>query len=321
MTRRVSPKVREVASYQQGIIARTQVIGAGLSRSAVQRRVQAGEWQRLRRGIYATFTGKSTREAKLWTAILSAGPGAVLSHETAAEVHGFAGEFSKLIHITVPAERAPGKQRPIPGVVIHRSRTVVPELQAPWRLPRTTVEDTVLDLIANARTFDDAYGWICRALGRKITVPMLLREALARRSRIRWRAWITEALTDADEGVNSPLERRYVHGVERAHRLPQARRQARRRVGSGTIYLDNLYEGYALCVELDGSAAHPDEGRWKDTERDNANVAADDTRTLRYGWVAATEKRCQSAQQIAGILRRCGWTGTPRPCGPGCPVV
>jgi hypothetical protein len=48
-----------------------------------------------------------------------------------------------------------------------------------------------------------------------------------------------------------------VHGVERAHGLPPARRQARRRHGSGNRYLDNLYEEYGLCVELDGNAAHP----------------------------------------------------------------
>ena len=272
------------------------------------------------RATYATFTGKSTREADLWTAILRAGPGAVLSHQTAAELHGFAGKPSRQIHITVPASRRPAQRRPIPGVVVHRSRIVVAEPQAPWRLPRTTVEDTVLDLMAAAVTFDDAYGWLCRALGRRITLPMLLREAMASRSRIRWRAWITEALADAEEGINSPLERRYVRDVERAHGLPAARRQAKRRAGSRTIYLDNLYEEYSLCVELDGAATHPDEGRWKDTDRDNANIASEDARTLRYGWVAVTENRCHSAQQVADVLRRRGWTGKPCPCGAGCPV-
>ena len=64
----------------------------------------------------------------------------------------------------------------------------------------------------------------------------------------------------------------YVRDVERAHGLPLARRQARRRHGSGNRYLDNLYEEYGLCVELDGAAAHPAEGRWRDTHRDNTNL-------------------------------------------------
>jgi hypothetical protein len=134
------------------------------------------------------------------------------------------------------------------------------------------VEDTVLDLIAAARSFDDAYGWISAAIGRRQTTADLLSKALAARSRMRWRAWVTGAVQDAADGVHSPLERRYVRGVEHAHGLPVARRQARRRHGSGNRYLDNLYEEFGLCVELDGAASHPAEGRWRDTRRDNTNL-------------------------------------------------
>jgi len=105
--------------------------------------------------------------------------------------------------------------------------------------------------------------------------------------------------------------------VERAHGLPAARRQAKRRHGSGHRYLDNLYEGYWLCVELDGVAAHPAEGRWRDTRRDNANLVQG-TDTMRYGWPDATEHRCRPAAEIAAVLRDRGWTGTLRACGPGC---
>src|SRR5215471_2969344 len=100
--------------------------------------------------------------------------------------------------------------------------------------------------------------------------------------------------------------RNYVNGVERAHGLPTARRQAKRRQGSGTRYLDNLYEGYDLCVEVDGLVAHPPEGRWRDIHRDNANLVQG-TETLRYGWPDATEKRCRTAAEIAVVLRRRGW--------------
>jgi very-short-patch-repair endonuclease len=134
---------------------------------------------------------------------------------------------------------------------------------------------------------------------------------------MRWRPWLAAALCDAADGVHSPLERHYVHGVERAHGLPAARRQANRRHGSGNRYLDNLYEGYGVCVELDGVAAHPAEGRWRDTHRDNINLVQG-TQTLRYNWPDATEHRCRTAAQIATVLRRSGWKGAPRPCGPTC---
>jgi hypothetical protein len=273
----------------------------------------------LHRGAYATFTGDISRSARLWAAILSVGQGATLSYETAAEIHGLIDKPIRQIHISVPAERQPGRHQKLPGVTIHRARRLVPEWQPPWHLPRTSVEDTVLDLVAAARTFDDAYGWISSAVGRRLTSPQSLNKALAARTRMRWRSWITAALEDAADGVHSPLERNYVHGVERAHCLPTAQRQARRRHGSGTRYLDNLYE-YGVCVELDGAAAHPAEGRWRDTHRDNANLVRG-TETLRYGWPDTTVHRCRTALEVAAVLRRHGWTGTLRPCSPTCPVA
>ena len=305
---------------QSRVVSRRQARDAGWPKGTIDSRLRSGIWQRLSRAAYATFTGDLSREAQLWAVVLWAGPGAALSHETAAELHGLIDQPRAQIHVSVPAERHPGRRRKIRGVVVHRSRCLRPEWQPPWHLPRTTVADTVLDLVGQARTFDDAYGWISRAVGRRLTSPQSLSKALAGRSRIRWRAWITEALEDAADGVHSPLERNYVHGVERAHGLPTARRQAKRRHSSGTRYLDNLYEEYDLCVELDGFAAHPAESRWRDTHRDNANLVQG-TETLRYGWPDVTEHRCQTAAEIAAMLRRRGWTGTLRPCGLGCPAV
>jgi hypothetical protein len=308
---------RWLLQSQSSVISREQARDAGFTQKAIEWQLRSGTWQRLHRGAYATFTGDLSREAKLWAVVLRVGPGAVLSHETAAEVHRLTDEQSTRIHVSVPAERRPGQHGIIRGVVIHRSRCLVPEWQPPWQLPRTTVEDTVLDLISAARTFDDAYGWISAAIGRRLTTPERIGTALAARSRMRWRGWVTAALHDATDGVHSPLERNYVHGVERAHGLPAARRQARRRHGSKTRYLDNLYEQYGVCVELDGTTAHPAEGRWRDTRRDNASLLQE-TQTLRYGWPDTTQHRCQTAAQIAEILRRRGWTGTLRPCSPTC---
>lgn len=320
MTKPLDSKLRTLAYRQEGIVDREQAISAGVSPSALGRRVRSGDWQRASRGVYATFTGKSNREAKLWIAVLRAGPGAVLSHETAAELHGFAGKPVREIHVTVPSGRRPAQHRPLPGAVIHRSRNVQAEPHSAWVLPRTSPEDTLLDLINAASTFNEAYTWICRAIGRGATVPQFLCEALSRRARFRWRTWVTEALAEKEQGLDSPLERRYVKDVERAHGLPAAKRQARRRVGSRNMYLDNLYERYRLCVELDGATTHPVDGRWADTERDNENVASTDIRTLRFGWVSVTERRCQSAQRVADALRRSGWTEDPHACGPDCPV-
>jgi hypothetical protein len=45
-------------------------------------------WRRLHPGVYAAFSGQPGRDPVLWAAVLRAGPRAILSHETAAELHG-----------------------------------------------------------------------------------------------------------------------------------------------------------------------------------------------------------------------------------------
>jgi hypothetical protein len=307
--------------FQRGIARRGQAVDAGMSAQAIQWRLSSGKWRRLHHGVYATFTGEAPREAVLRAALLRAGPGAMLSHETAAEIQGLSDKPSSRIHVIVPIQRNPARRHKIPGVVIHRSSKRRAEPRPDWQLPRTQIEDTVLDLIAAAGTFDDAYAWISRAVSRQLTTVECLRDALRARKKVRWRAWLTEALADAAEGIHFPLERRYVHDVERAHGLPRARRQASRRRKTGVRYLDNLYDEYRVCVELDGEATHPPEQRWQDIRRDSENLAADDTVTLRYGFTDITGHRCERAAELAAVLRRRGWEGsTLRPCRAQCQV-
>jgi hypothetical protein len=275
----------------------------------------------MHRGVYATFTGQVHREAKLWAALRRAGPGAMLSHETAAEVHGLTSKPSAKIHITVPPSRRPAQHRPIRGVVIHRSDQSLPARLPEWKLPRTRIEDTVLDLVVAAKSFDEAYSWISRAVSERLVTVAMLREAMSTRRRIRWRMWLTEALADAGEGAYFPLERRYARDVERAHGLPTAQRQARRTIGGRTHYKDNWYTEYRVCVELDGPTYHRDEQVQKDKRRDNLNLAVDAAQTYRFGPVDVTERACESAAMVAATLRRRGWPGQPHPCRrPGCSV-
>ena len=187
--------------------------------------------------------------------------------------------------------------------------------------PCTRVEDTVLDLVQIAPDFDDAYGWICRAIGRRRTTAERIRLAMDSRKKMRWRREIAAALSDADDGALSLLEYRYVRRVERPHGLPAARRQARIRQRTGNRYLDNLYEAYGVCIELDGTAAHPEDEQWRDKRRDNASLVSGIV-TLRFGFPELGDHRCESAAYVAAVLRQRGWLGPAHPCHrPDCPVA
>src|SRR5215469_10897580 len=212
---------------QDGVLDAAQASAAGMTSESLKNQVRYGRWRRLHRGVYAAFSGTPTRRAELWAALLRAGSDAIPSHQTAAELYGLLDAPSPVIHITVPHGSNPARCGKIPGIVIHRSRSISRSRHPVLTPPRTRVEDTVLDLIECSRSFDEAYDWICRAIGRRRTTPERIREAMDARPRVRWRRDIELALGDASDGALSLLELRYVRDVERPHGLPTAKRQTR----------------------------------------------------------------------------------------------
>jgi very-short-patch-repair endonuclease len=302
---------------QCGVLSRQQALAAGMSPALIDNRLRSGRWQRLQQGVYATFSGAPSRDVLRWAALLRAGPAAALSYQTAAELHGLTDKPSSLIHITVAATQ---RVTPMPGVLLHHSRAFYATVHPTASPPRTRVEDTVLDLAQSAATLDDAFGWLCRAVGRRLTTADRLRDALQTRPRLRWRRDLAIGLGDISAGVHSPLERRYVMNVERGHGLPEARRQAPMVIGGHRRYVDNLYEDAMLAVELDGLAAHPPEQHWADSHRDN-ELAGAGLAALHYNWYDVTEGSCTAAVQVARLLVMRGTAVNLRPCGPGCSAV
>ncbi len=316
MPQELPDSCRGILYLQRGVLSRAQALGAGVGPRTVSSRLLAGHWQRLHRGVYATFTGEPGREAELWAALCRVGPQAVLSHHTAAELVRLTNQPSSVIHVTVPRQQ---HLRTIRGVVVHRSSRVEEALHFGSLPPRTRIEETALDLTQCSRTLDDALAWLARACGAQLTTAALLRAAMDSRVRMRWRAELATGLDDIGNGAHSILELRYIRRVERPHRLPRAKRQARAVSGGRTRRRDALYADYGLVVETDGQVAHPLEQRWQDHHRDNA-AAADGLVTLRYSWTDVTQRPCLVAAEVATALGRRGWRGAPRRCGPNCAI-
>lgn len=313
---------------QRGVIARWQAAAVGLDLATIDTLLRGDRWRQLYRGVYATYTGNPPRQAQLWAGVLRAGPGAALSHHTAAELDGLTDRPGKIIHVTVRHDRrvriAPGDRHELaPRVVVHRSGRI-DAMRHPARTPpRTRVEETVLDLTQLSASFDDAFSWLSRGCGRRLVTPQLVHTAVGMRRRVRWRDEILGALPLIADGVHSYLEYRYVRDVEQAHGLPTAERQAKfiRRVRfPRSQYLDNLYEPFGVVAELDGSAAHLVEDRWRDIHRDNF-FARLGIVTLRFSWTDVTRRPCAVALAVRDVLHRHGWNAQARPCAPDCPLL
>lgn len=317
MVRELPTPCRELLSLQCGVISRCQALDAGLPGDVIRGRLRTGSWRQLQWGVYATFTGQPPREAMLWAAVLRSGASAILSHQTAAELDGLTDRISPAIHVTVPtAEHIRGAT----DLTIHRSSRIAVARHPALLPPRTRIEETVIDLTQTARDPGEAFHWLSRACGSRLTTAGRLQVALSQRKKARYRNELASGLAAIAEGVHSTLEYRYVRGVERPHGLPVAQRQARITLGRARRYLDNLYEEFGVAVELDGHAAHLVHDRWRDVHRDNALTGAGII-TLRYNWTDVTERACEVATEISVLLRQRGWLATPRPCTPRCPCA
>lgn len=109
MPQQLPPEIRELAEFQQGILTTSQAAAGGVPRHVIRTRIRQGSWQRIYPGVYAVFSGEPGRPAALWATALRAGPGAILSHHSAAELTGLADSPS-----TPHSHHRPGLPAPRP---------------------------------------------------------------------------------------------------------------------------------------------------------------------------------------------------------------
>ncbi|MDQ3324628.1 MAG: type IV toxin-antitoxin system AbiEi family antitoxin domain-containing protein, partial [Actinomycetota bacterium] len=88
------PHLRSFTSRQAGVFTCAQAKLCGYAEAEIQRLVRRGAWVRVRRGAYIERTAWVTADAderhllKARAVLLALADGSVLSHDTAALVHG-----------------------------------------------------------------------------------------------------------------------------------------------------------------------------------------------------------------------------------------
>jgi hypothetical protein len=207
----------EVNAAQDGVLSFDQLLACGFTASKIKNMVQSKRWQRIHRGIFATFSGPLGRRAAIWAAILGAGHNAVASHYTAAELCGLNNSGRHTIHVTIPNNQ---RGRSLAGVTVHRFDRIMATAHPTRVPPQTRIEETILDLTDLTTSPDQVVGLLSAACGHRMTTPGLLHQTALVRPRLKWRELIDAALSDVADGTHPPLERYYYRDVERAHGLP-----------------------------------------------------------------------------------------------------
>jgi hypothetical protein len=202
--------IKDVLAAQGNCVTHEQAVAVGPTRHEIATLVRRDRWVRLYRGVFYAGAGPVPRASQLWAAVLRVGHGGVLSHETAAEVWGFAEQPSDPIHVSVP--RTAGSLPGSAGIRLHYSvrlpvarfspATGFPPPDAATMPPVTHPQDAVLDIANTCATGQDAVSWAIRACQRGATTPDAITQWMRRPGHrgLRWRAELADALARAQAG-------------------------------------------------------------------------------------------------------------------------
>ena len=310
----LSPSVLSLLTKQDGVVSRAQLLELGLDDNRIEVLVHRRELAPVARGVYRHTEVDPSWTQSVWTACLRYSP-AVADPLTTLALAGIV-ERPQRVGVVVDHERrVSGEKR----IRVTRMRGFRQHTRLNLHPPQLALEQAVIMAASATSDEQSMVGLLADVTHSRRTTAGRLLAHLARVRRVGGRALIEAVLTDLAEGMCSNLERLYVHRVERAHGLPVGERQVRGRVNGKVVYRDTEYLGGLLRVELDGRVGHDtSDERWADAERD-LDTALSGGRTLRLVWQQVLDS-CRAAQVVAALLRACGWTGRPTPCGPDCPV-
>jgi very-short-patch-repair endonuclease len=252
--------IARAAAQQHGMVTLAQLAAAGLGRGAVAHRVARGRLTPRFRGVYQVgpIQAEHGREA---AAVLAAGPGALLSHHTAAAIWGFTPDHPGDVHVTVPSDA-----RSRPGLTLHRSASL------------NAAVHNGLPLTTPARTLHD----LARVLARKDldrAVEEALIRGLATPEQLTTRPALREATATEPTLTRSEAERQ-LRALIKAANLPAPATNVR--VAGHEV--DAYWPRQRLVAEVDGYKFHGGRAAFeRDRRKDGALTAAGYT-VVRVTW-------------------------------------
>ncbi|GHJ44966.1 hypothetical protein Cs7R123_23080 [Catellatospora sp. TT07R-123] len=290
---------------QRDVLTRDQAL-AHFTSAAIRHRVASGRWVRAARGVYLLQPTPADDEQRRWIAVLAGPPGTVTAGRTALAQHGLRGFHVPGIHLLLPAG-ARDRDTPM-DVIVHRTRRLDPadvhELGSP---PCTMPARSLVDAARWARSDAEAQTLIAATLQQRLTHPAEVRAVLARMPNIVRRDVIVQAVNDSAGGAGSLPEAEFVALCRRGG-LPTPKLQVSRRDSGGRQrYLDALFDGYGVQVEVDGAQHMDVRAWWADMRRQNA-LWVQGERVLRFPAWAVRNKPDEVLETLRAALRAAGWS-------------
>ncbi|WP_084741051.1 type IV toxin-antitoxin system AbiEi family antitoxin domain-containing protein [Cryptosporangium aurantiacum] len=254
---------------QSGLLLRSQANAAGVTDDAIRWHIARGEWQRVLKGLYATFSGPPTEEHRLIAATLYGGEGTQITGAAALRRHGVRyAPDDRRVHILVPLER----RRSHRGFVIV-TRTARPD-QHPRLLPAMeicSVARAGADAARAGYPLTEIRAFLAEIVQRRLAPLSAFERELAEGSTAH-SAVLRRVVAELKDGVRSAPEAEMRDVVALSSVLPPVQWNPRLIAADGTVLPtpDGWIQDVGLALETDSKEFHTSPVDWQRTlERHN----------------------------------------------------
>jgi very-short-patch-repair endonuclease len=293
--------IGRLAARQHGVVSLDQLQSLGLGRSAVSKRARYGRLTRIHRGVYAVGHGRLTVQGRRMAAVLACGPGAVVSHRSAAALWGIRPDSRARTDVTVPAASARSRR----GIDVHRTATLERQDMAQVDgIPCTSLARTLLDL---AEAVDR------RGVERAVDQAEVLRlfdlraveEVISRATGRRGTGVLRSVLAEYDGPslTDQELEERF-YTICRAARVPKPEVNAWIALPGGAVKADFLWRRERLVVETDGWGSHGTRRAFEGDRRRDRRLQLAGWTVVRFTWRDVRDRAGEAAATLDRLLER-----------------
>jgi very-short-patch-repair endonuclease len=291
-----------LAERQHALLTLPQLQLHGLGKAAVAKRAKDGRLYRVHRGVYAVGRPDLTQRGHWMAAVLACGPKALLSHRSAAALHGIRRDNRAKTDVTLPSRSA----RSRPTIDVHTSLTLeAADITVVDAIPCTTVARTLVDLgdVVPWRTVERA---VDRTEVLRVFDGKAVHEAIKRAGPRRGAGVLRAVLesyhepTLTEEGIEEAML-----ALCRSASLPSPAVQAWITLGDGIAYkADFLWRDHKLIAETDGRDVHTTRKAFEhDRLRDQRLTLAGYT-VVRFTWRQVKRDPRGVAETLRGVLAR-----------------
>jgi len=295
--------IATLARRQHGVVSLDDLVGFGLSPSAIRSRVASGRLQRVHRGVFAIGPLTLTRRGHLLAAVFACGPGTAVGCRCACELYEVLGRRGQVVDVISPTRS--GRRRD--GIRVHSGATLAPyDVTVIDNIPCTSLARTLLDIAEDGPRRD-----VERALDRAEQQQILdmraiddvLERSIGRRGAKLLREVLAEHLVGSTLARND-LEEAFLAIARAAGLPPDAVNVWISFPDGGGAEADFLYRDQRLVVEVDGRDVHTTRRAFKADRRRDQRLMLLGWRVVRFTWQQVMFEPAYVAATLRGLLDR-----------------